>query len=239
MTSVDDANIAQRWDEVYGKKLLTMWYPNEDVVRFCARYIRTRVAPNVYVNRQKYERVLDLGCGNGRHVIFFAKQGFDVSGVDISDDALTICKEWLQSEGLVADLRCTSVEALPYLEDEFDVVVTVGVLDHVRKDVALRAMREVSRVLRDGGLLHINLRSTDSYDFGKGKEIEPGTFILTDGPEKGLPQHFWTEAELDDLLSGWSILNWELHVRYLDRARTTKDSRWAISAEKSGHSSVK
>lgn len=174
---------------------------------------------------------MDLGCGNGRHVLCFARQGFEVSGVDISTDAGALCRQWLQGEGLVADLKCVSVEELPYSRDEFDAVVSFGVLDHVTKRVAVGAVREITRVLKKRGLLHLNLRSPDSYDFGKGEEIEPGRYILTDGPEKGLPQHFWAEEEIEQVLSEFTILNWESHVRWLDKARTTKDSRWAISTQ--------
>lgn len=224
-----DVRRHEEWNAVYHERVGTLWFPAEDVVRFCARHIRTRIGPVEYIERRKCERILDLGCGNGRHVVYFARQGFEVSGIDISSEALALCAEWLQIERLVADLRCASVDKLPYSSDEFDAIVSFGVLDHVTMQVGLRAMNEIVRVLKRGGLLHLNLRSPDSYDFGKGQEIEPGTYVLAEGHERGLPQHFWTEPEMQTILSGFTILNWELHVQWPDR--TIKDSRWAVSAQ--------
>ncbi|MDP3722487.1 MAG: methyltransferase domain-containing protein [Candidatus Omnitrophota bacterium] len=174
---------AEIWDAMYANRVRVPWLPAEDVVRFCARHLQMQVGPTAYRRHRPCERILDLGCGNGRHVLYFARQGFRVSGVDCS------------------------------------------------KPVALAAMKEVKRVLKRGGLFHLNLRSPESFDFGKGEQIEPGTFILAEGPEQGLPQHFWTEQEIQEALRGFEVLNWELHVRWLDQAKSARDSRWAISAQ--------
>lgn len=222
---------AQLWDTMYAKGARVPWEPAEDVVRFCARHIQMRVGPTAHLKHRPCERILDLGCGNGRHVLYFARQGFKVSGVDISNESLALCRRWLSVEGLTADLRCTSIDALSDSDAAYDVVVSYGVLDHVTKSVALAAIEEVKRVLKRGGLFHLNLRSWESFDFGKGEEIEPRTFLLTDGPEQGLPQHFWTGEEIEELLVYFTVLNWEFHVRWLDKSRTTRDARWAISLQ--------
>ncbi len=218
------------WDGLYANRTGTQWQPSEDVVRFCARHIQTRVGPDEYITRAGIRHILDFGCGNGRHVIFFAKQGFRVSGLDISRESLDLCRRWLDMESLVADLRQASVEEVPFADDSFDAVVSFGVLDHVRLEVAMRAAGELRRVLKPGGLVHVNLRSPESLDFGKGEEIEPNTFILTEGPEKGIPQHFWSQEEVETFLEGFEVLDWELSVRWLDKARTQRDSRWAVTA---------
>ncbi|MDH5746580.1 MAG: class I SAM-dependent methyltransferase [Candidatus Bathyarchaeota archaeon] len=49
----------------------------------------------------KVEKVLDLGCGVGRHCIYLAKNGFDVIGVDVSKHALIMAKEWVRKEMVV------------------------------------------------------------------------------------------------------------------------------------------
>ena len=223
---------ADQWGALHASRIGSPWLPSEDVVRFCARHIRTRIGPREYMERRPCRRILDLGCGNGRHGVYFAQQGFEVSAIDVSSEALIPCREWLRLEGLDADLRCGSVDALAYATGEFDVVVSYGVLDHVHTETAIKAMEEVTRVLKNGGLLHLNLRTPESLDFGKGEEIELGTFILTEGHEKGLAQHFFTEQEMEKLLAGYRILNWELHTRWLDKARTLRDSRWAVSAQR-------
>ncbi|MDE2589481.1 MAG: class I SAM-dependent methyltransferase, partial [Patescibacteria group bacterium] len=70
------------------------WYPGEAVVKFSARYLKRRTGIKTWQKKRNVKRVLDAGCGNGRHVIFFSEQGFDVYGIDISNDAIKIAKEW-------------------------------------------------------------------------------------------------------------------------------------------------
>jgi SAM-dependent methyltransferase len=218
------------WESLYLRRIGQQWQPAEDVVRFCARHLRTRIGPTEFIEQCSLRRTLDLGCGSGRHVVFLAQQGLDVCGVDISQEALDLCRAWLKGLGLSADLRPASVDQVPFGDGEFEVIVSFGVLDHVLKPVAVNAFLEIRRLLRPGGLLHVNLRSPESLDFGRGEELEPGTFVLTEGPEKGLAQHFWTAEEIDEMLAGFTILNWELQTRWLDKARTTRDARWAVSA---------
>ena len=50
------------------------------------------------LKKQNAKRVLDLGSGSGRHIIYFAKQGFDTYGIDIADEGIKITKKWLKKE---------------------------------------------------------------------------------------------------------------------------------------------
>jgi SAM-dependent methyltransferase len=53
-----------------------------------------------FFKKNNVKRVLDLGCGSGRHLIHLSKHGFDVFGIDISKHGLKIAREWLNKEGL-------------------------------------------------------------------------------------------------------------------------------------------
>ena len=52
-----------------------------------------------------FKNFLDLGCGLGRHTVLFAKNGFNVSGFDISKEGIRKTKEWLKNLDLKADLK--------------------------------------------------------------------------------------------------------------------------------------
>lgn len=224
--------VGEEWNRVFARLDLAQWSPAEDVVRFVARHLLRRLGPTRTEWRRPVEAVLDLGCGVGRHVVWLARLGVPVQGLDVSETALAACREWLDGEGLRARLERGGVDALPFAPEAFDVVVCHGVLDQVRVAVARRALAEVRRVLRPGGLLHLNVRGRDSYDWGRGEAVEPGTFLLAEGPEQGLPQHFFEEAELEALLGehGFRILDWEACVRHLERGSRARDTRIAVSA---------
>ena len=219
------------WNRVYGDVRASIWVPDENVARFAARHLFRRTGPRRIEPLRTLDRILDLGCGSGRHVTFFASLGLEVAGVDVSDRALAAARDWLRHEGARAQLAVARVDALPYPADHFDVALSHGVLDHVTLAEARRAAAELRRVLVPGGLVHLNLRTPESYDWGVGEEIEPGTFRLAEGPERGLPQHFWTRDEIESLLRGWRILDWETQTRVLDAAGDLRDTRCAVTAE--------
>jgi SAM-dependent methyltransferase len=105
---------------------------------------------------QRGERVLDLGCGEGRHVIAaHAVDGVDAIGVDLSVDDLATARERQEefaaeeSEALFALLVGDALR-LPFAADSFDAVICSEVLEHLPDWRS--ALLEIERVLRPGGL---------------------------------------------------------------------------------------
>jgi SAM-dependent methyltransferase len=220
----------QRWDEVYSQKYMTMWYPHEDIIRFCSRLIQKKLTHDRYEVRRSVDRVLDLGCGNGRHAIYFARQGFKASGIDVSPQAIEWARDWASREQLDVDFRVSDITALPYDEATFDVVVSHGVLDHVPVETAQQAAREVRRVLKPGGLFYCDLRSDEDYEYGIGKEVARNTFLLAEGFEKGLVQHFFAEDEITALFDGlFRIIYSEITEQKLGPDYKQKFSRWVLA----------
>lgn len=222
-----------QWNAVYCDKFNTLWYPNEDVVRFCARLLQKRLTYDTYDVRKRIERVLDLGCGNGRHVTFFARQGLVVSGIDISKQAIEWAQDWCRREQLVADLLVGDITSLPYPDQTFDVTVSHGVLDHVFFEQARRAAEEVHRVLKPGGLFYCDLRSSDDFESGVGERVAPNTFVLDHGYEAGLIQHFFTIQETQEMLAGlFRIVYTETNDRRIGPDFSRKYSRWVVTSER-------
>jgi SAM-dependent methyltransferase len=93
--------------------------------------------------------VLDVGCGPGFWVRYFARRGFDVHGCDISDRAVELTKRSLEIFALKAQVRLGNAEALPYADASFDHVNCQGVIHHTPRPE--EAIREFHRVLRPRG----------------------------------------------------------------------------------------
>ena len=247
----------EKWDNVYSATFGGTWYPNEGIVRFAARYLQRRTGIDAWDVKRKVRRILDVGCGNGRHVVFFAEQGFDVYGVDISEEAIEITNAWLQRKGLEANLKVGDVVKLPFENQYFEVVISHEVLDHVPFSEAKKAMQEIRRVSADGAYIYITLRSTEDSEYSRGQEIEKNTFILQEGYEKGIIQHFFNLEGIRELLAGFRIFDIELHEqrfpnvftvdkfflesskgekKIIDLSKSVelnlKHSRWHIAAEK-------
>ena len=223
----------KNWDTVYSNKFMTMWYPNEDIIRFCARLIQKRLTHDRVEVKRKVERVLDLGCGNGRHAIYFAREGFTASGIDISETAIDWAKNWAEREGLDVDFRVGDISKLPFEDQTFDVIVSHGVLDHVPMVQAQKAMAEAARVLTSGGLFYFDLKSADDSDFGRGQVAGQNTFVIEDGFEKGLVQHFFTLDEVHELMGNkFKPIYIESHDYRLQPDFTRMIARWIVATER-------
>lgn len=99
----------------------------------------------------KGKRVLDIGCGNGYVLSKYAREGAEVFGVDITETAVGITKkrfEWLKLNG---NIRVANAEELPFEDNYFDCVCSMGVLHHTPD--TQKAIDEVYRVLKPGGRL--------------------------------------------------------------------------------------
>ena len=159
------------------------------------------------MRRRGMRRVLDLGCGSGRHTVYLAKQGLTVCALDISVEALARTAEWLAGEGLSASLQQAGMTALPYRDGVFDCVVSVSVLHHATMADIRTALGETRRTLRPGGLLFARECATGDYQEGRGVEIEESTFVAPDDADQPrVPHHFFSEEEVKALLKGFRLI---------------------------------
>jgi 2-polyprenyl-3-methyl-5-hydroxy-6-metoxy-1,4-benzoquinol methylase len=149
--------------------------------------------------------VLDLGNGTGRHTVYMAQNGFTVYGMDNSPQAIQSAQEWLQAEGLTADLKYGDItEPFPYPDAFFDGLISVQVINHGDNATVKRIADEITRVIKPGGLIFITV-ATLKNQAKTWEQIEPNTFMPLDGREKGLLHHFFTPEELQALFSGFEI----------------------------------
>lgn len=98
-------------------------------------------------------RLLDAGCGTGGMLEFLrgCMRDLDVTGIDAAEEAVRHChRRGLQT------VQMGSVEALPFADASFDAVLSLDVLYHAGVSEE-RALAQMGRVLRPGGLLVLNL----------------------------------------------------------------------------------
>ena len=99
---------------------------------------------NRYGNNGSTESILEIGCGSGATIKELEGRGL-VVGMDISPLALGRCVE----KGI--DTVCAADGALlPYRDEQFDVVISIDVLEHIDDDVS--ALQEIKRVCKPGGV---------------------------------------------------------------------------------------
>jgi len=110
---------------------------------------------------------LDVGCGQGQVSLAIAEKSGEVFSLDISEDSMKILKDRVGDLGVRNVLiSFGSALFLPYRDNLFDLVVMNGVLEWIplgtRKDpreTQLEALREIRRVLKEGGLFYLGIEN--------------------------------------------------------------------------------
>lgn len=212
---------ASEWEKFYDDNTCTEWYPSEPVVRLLCSY-KKRQNPDTV-------KVLDLGCGNGRHVWLAAKEGFLAYGIDISEIAIGLARNWLEKEGLkYDDLRSGDITSpLPYQDKTFDIVISYGVVDHLPFEKAKNIIVEIKRILKSGGILFLKLEADTSFTFYPEKQVSKNEIILDKKSERGLLQHFYDRDEVCELTKYFRpIQTFRDDYRHLEDLDTNYQSRW-------------
>ena len=152
--------------------------------------------------------VLDLGCGVGRHACFFASAGFEVQAMDASVAGIDYAADQARQLGLDIAFRDGLMTDLPYADNSFDYVLSFNVIYHGDGSVVSRAVSEIHRVLKPGGLFQGTMLSKRNGKYGVGKEIAPNTFVI-DGAEgdKSHPHFYCSAAELVTLFEDFELLS--------------------------------
>lgn len=149
------------------------------------------------LGRDSNIKVYDLGCGIGRHTVFFSSQGYQVSASDISEEAVKKTKEWLKKAGLSADVQQGRMTEINQPDNTFDLVISFNVIYHAFKKDIIKAISEVYRILKPGGLFYGTMRTKDKDTPFTGENhvvVDKQTIIIKGGFEDGVP-HFFSHTE--------------------------------------------
>lgn len=113
------------------------------------------------LNIQSSERVLDVACGTGNLAIPAARNGAQVTGIDIAPNLVEQAQAWARSEGLGIRFEEGNAEQMPYADASFDTVVTMfGAMFAPRPDATAA---ELVRVCRSGGRIAMANWTPDGF----------------------------------------------------------------------------
>ena len=109
------------------------------------------------INLPRGSKVLDAGCGPGHFALTLAKAGHDVFAVDTSEAMLEELSRNSQQYGdeLKVDAQIASIEKLPFADNSFDLICSLGVIEYLNSDDMV--VGEFLRVLRPGGTMIVSV----------------------------------------------------------------------------------
>lgn len=174
-------------------------------------------------------RVIDVGCGTGRHVAYLARHGIDAYGFDLSETAVAEAEKLLEKEKLPSHLWVGDMfKRIPFEDGYFDAAVSTRAVHHGYIRQVRSSILEMDRVVRKGG--HIFIQSPiwlkgEKVQNPKALQVEPGTLVWSEGEEAHVPHHHFTKEELLQPFKNYRIL--KLH------SRTSHYDGWCLLARKS------
>lgn len=218
-----------RWEEAHTLVRFRPRYPNEEVVRWAFRHFDRSTSAAV--------RILDLGCGAGRHALFLASEGFDVVACDISAAGVEHLEKQAHDKGLgIATRRCAAHDLGWCASDSFDAVLSYGVLCYLSLDEAQQAVSEIRRILKPGGQAFCVIRSDEDGRRKHATEVRPSTWRIDAlGPEApsdmeaGMHMLLLSRGSVEVLFSGFSDV--QIHQMTFIRG-DFRDDDWLVYARK-------
>ena len=223
----------EAWEKSYSNRDNFVFYPHEEIIRFVSRYVRKRIGPHEFRDLHvlsRRPRLLDLGCGIGRHVIYGSDMGLDAYGVDLSETALAVAVRWAAEHGIDPDrFQQAHIGQLPWPEGFFDFVISHGVLDSMSFQSARQAIPEIARVLADDGLFYVDLVSPDDGRHPSGFDGEEN---VEEGLEQGTVQSYFTLDKINRLIQGWFVVLDGVHVRRTSIRSSDGNARFHLVLQK-------
>lgn len=188
------------WDELFLDEKFIAALPQPEVYKFI------KVLESIFPDRPLL--IWDFCCGAGRHTVLISQMGHNAYGSDISENGINHTKKWLESIGLAADLKISDMTCNPFSGTKFHGAFSWDALHHNTIDNIKKAADNVYESLYDGGMFMVSLLSTKSGKANlRGKEIEKDTYIRVDGPEAGVPHHYFDEQGIRELFGKWKIVS--------------------------------
>ncbi len=126
----------------------------------------------------KGQRVLELGCGNGKTLEQLLALGAEVHAIDFSSSAVEICQKRF---GVDVNVMVADVKELPFPDGFFDGMLAVHVLNHLIGHDRKMAAKEIIRCIRPGGWMFLRGFDRGDMRYGQGKEVEPHSFLRGNG----------------------------------------------------------
>ena len=125
------------------------YYPSSELITFYHRYIKNKMPKN------RKLKVLDFGCGRGSNLGFFLDMGYDVYGIDISNEAIKICKDNFRFDPnnfVQADVvRDKPIDEI--FDCKFDIIVATVSLTYLGRSDIRNVIQQFSKVMNDSGVV--------------------------------------------------------------------------------------
>lgn len=194
----------KQWEINYKNGLEINKYPFDCLISFWFRYKHLIKSNNII-------KICEFGCGCGNNLWFFAENGCEVYGIDISETAIMYSKDIFKKKNLNGIFLNTNILNNNFPDDYFDLVIDRGCITH-NPGYINECIDESYRILKKGGLF-FSFSFMKNHDWlSSGLKINKNyyDFKKENHPWFNLPVNVIDEMEIFDLYKKFKILNYDM-----------------------------
>jgi len=192
LTSSKD-NPDKKWEDFYTKKVGENYpkWPNELMLStLFGNYLKKPLHVG------KSWRVLDVGCGFGNNLLPFLDEGCLCCGVEVTRRIAQLAERILTQRGYKAQIKQGKNTSLPFADDFFDLLLSVGVLHYEKNEDGIKAgLKEYCRVLKPGGALFLTTTGPKHVIYEKAEIVGPHLFRIKGWDFRNGEQFFYFDNE--------------------------------------------
>lgn len=157
----------------------------------------------------KEMKILDAGCGEGRNIIYFLHEGYQIFGVDYNPIAIQMARiyaQTIQKDYDIYRFQTAMVDDMPFHKGAFDSVISSAVLHFAKDEVHfLRMVAEMMKVLKPGGVFFLRMCTGFGGILELSKSLGNGQWALPDGSTRFI----LTEGLLEEIMAKHGLIHLE------------------------------
>jgi ubiquinone/menaquinone biosynthesis C-methylase UbiE len=160
-----------------------------------------------YCNQSNLEKVV-LDCGAGGNcppLALFSDFGYKTYGIELSDSQIEKAKEFSKVNNIDINISIGNMTNLPFDDESISFIYSYNTIFHMKKADILKAISEIKRVLKPGGICFVNFLSINDQNCGDGEKIGEGEFLQEEDGQNVIHTYYdINEAEVH--FKGMNIL---------------------------------
>lgn len=150
---------------------------------------------------KKHKSLLDIGCGDGKDSLFFAKKGLNVTSIDFSESGIKKLSE-ITKEKKLKNIKAIQkdITKLNFKNNSFDIIYAHLSLHYFKDKLTTKIFNKLYDILKPNGIIFIKCKSIDDALYNQGKKIEENMY------KKNHIRHFFSKNYMKEKLNKFKII---------------------------------
>lgn len=160
-----------------------------------------------YCNENDLDKVV-LDCGAGGNcppLALFAENGYKTLGIELDNDKVDMANDFAKEHGAELNIVQGDMRELPIGDESMSYVFSYNTIFHMEKKDIAKAIKEMKRVLKPGGLCFVNFLTINDFGYGNGKELGKGEYLQEEDGNEVIHTYYEID-EGDSLFNDMEII---------------------------------